>query len=301
MDMPDIVPLDEPTAAFRQGLLAALWTVSDPKAGQRPWPAHSLCLAIRDAAGAVAGGLYGYFRYDWLFIELIFVPEDRRGQDLGSALLAIAQAQARAWGAVGVWLDTFSFQARGFYERHGFAVFGGIADYPAPHERFFLNKRLDPAGPRAAAHPAIERIAEPAPDHREAISGALGRFNDARIGGGDWPDVPLAFALRHGEGGSFGGPSLGGPSRGGLWGRSYYNWLFVDLLVVPEHLQGQGIGAGLLGRAEAAARARGCTGVWLDTFSFQAPAFYVRHGYEAFGEIANYPAPHRRLFLSKRL
>jgi GNAT superfamily N-acetyltransferase len=147
----DIVPLDEPTAAFRQSLLARLWAVSDPLAGKREWPVHTLCLAIRDAAGGMTGGpmlggLWGYFHYDWLFIELIFVPEDRRGHDLGSTLLAMAEAQARAWGGVGVWLDTFSFQARGFYERHGFAAFGEIADYPTPHRRFFLSKPLDPAG-----------------------------------------------------------------------------------------------------------------------------------------------------------
>jgi GNAT superfamily N-acetyltransferase len=292
MHRPTIVTLEEPTGPFRQSLLAALWTVSDPRAGDQPWPARTLCLAIRDAAGAMAGGLLGHFRYDWLFIELIFVPDDRRGQNLGSALLAMAEAQARAWGAAGVWLDTFSFQARGFYERHGFAVFGEIADYPAPHRRFFLSKRLDPNGPLDATHPAIERVPEPGPHHVEAISAPLSRFNDARIGGdGDWPDGALALALRDADGGI----------DGGLWGRSYYHWLFVDLLVVPDRLRGQGIGADLLARAEAEARARGCIGVWLDTFSFQAPAFYPRHGYAMFGEITDYPAPHRRLFFSKRL
>jgi GNAT superfamily N-acetyltransferase len=287
----DIVTLDEPTAGFRQRLLTALWAFSDPRAGHGPWPARTLCLAIRDAAGAMAGGLWGSFRYDWLFIELICVPEDRRGQNLGSVLLAMAEAQARAWGAVGVWLDTFSFQARPFYERHGFAVFGEIADYPAPHRRFFLSKRLDPAGPLGVTHPAIERMAEPAPHHRAAIAAPLDRFNDVRLGGGDWPDTALALALRGAD----------GDINGGRWARSYYDWFFLDLLVVPESLRGQGIGTELLGHAEAAARARGCVGVWLDTFSFQAPDFYPRHGYAVFGAITDYPAPHRRLFLSKRL
>jgi GNAT superfamily N-acetyltransferase len=296
MIRPDIVTLDEPTTPFREGLFAALMAVSDPLVGGQDRPGQDLCLAIRDAKGAMTGGLWGRYRFGWLFIELIFVPEDRRGQDLGSALLAAAEAQARAWRAVGVWLDTFSFQARGFYERHGFAVFGELADYPAPHKRFFLSKRLDPEGPREAAHPAIERIAEPAPHHRDAIGEPLGRFNDGRIGGGDWPDAPLALALCHVD-----GQTSGGSMPGGLWGRSYYNWLFVDLLVVPDRLQGQGMGRALLGRAEAEARARGCTGVWLDTFSFQAPAFYPRHGYAVFGQIEGYPRPHRRLFLSKRL
>jgi GNAT superfamily N-acetyltransferase len=291
MDRPDIAMLDEPTAAFRARLLEQLMIFSDPRAGARTWPAHDLCLAIRDTDGAIVGGLWGRFYYDWLFIALIFVPEDRRGEELGSALLAMAEAQARAWGGVGVWLDTFSFQARGFYEKRGFAVFGEIAEYPAPHKRFYLSKRLDPTGPRAASHPAIERIAEPGPHHRAAIDGPLSAFNDAAIGGGGWPDATLALALRDGD----------GQTIGGLWGHSYYHWLFIDLLVVPDHVRGQGIGTDLLGRAEAEARARGCIGVWLDTFSFQAPQFYPRHGYAAFGEIADYPAPHRRVFLSKRL
>jgi len=53
-----------------------------------------------------------------------------------------AEAIARAHGCVGIWLDTFSFQARGFYEKLGFAVFGTMEDFPPGHQRFFLQKRL---------------------------------------------------------------------------------------------------------------------------------------------------------------
>jgi hypothetical protein len=45
-----------------------------------------------------------------------------------------------------VWLDTYSFQARGFYERLGYTVFGTINDYPPGHSRFFLTKTLSPDG-----------------------------------------------------------------------------------------------------------------------------------------------------------
>jgi GNAT superfamily N-acetyltransferase len=237
------------------------------------------------------GGLWGRFYYDWLFIELIFVPEDRRGQDLGSALLAMAEGQARAWGAVGVWLDTFSFQARGFYERHGYAVFGEIGDYPAPHRRFFLSKRIGSLAPAARAHPAIAPVPAPPQAYREAIGAALSAFNDRAIGGGPWPDGDLALGIAD--------PS--GAVVGGLWGRSYYHWMSVTLLFVPEALRGQGVGTRLLAMAEAEARAEGCVGIWLDTFSFQAPDFYPRHGYARFGAIADYPAPHGRHFFSKRL
>lgn len=87
---------------------------------------------------------------------------------------------------------------------------------------------------------------------------------------------------------------------GGLWARTFFNWTFVELLVVPEAMRGQGLGASLLARAEAIARNRGCTGIYLDTFSFQAPGFYEKQGYGLFGQLDNYPDDEKRFFLSKR-
>jgi len=53
-----------------------------------------------------------------------------------------AEAEARARGCIGIWLNTFSFQARGFYEKLGFTLIGQIDDYPVGHQRFFLQKRF---------------------------------------------------------------------------------------------------------------------------------------------------------------
>jgi ribosomal protein S18 acetylase RimI-like enzyme len=87
----------------------------------------------------------------------------------------------------------------------------------------------------------------------------------------------------------------------GLYARIYYSWMFVELLWVEEEARGRGLGAKLLAEAEDQARQQGCHSVWLDTFSFQAPEFYRRQGYEVFGELPNYPAEHRRYFLSKKI
>ena len=54
-------------------------------------------------------------------------------------------------------------------------------------------------------------------------------------------------------------------------------------------------------QAEAVAREQGCVGIWLDTFTFQAPGFYRKLGYALFGEIPDYPPGSSRFFLSKRL
>lgn len=88
---------------------------------------------------------------------------------------------------------------------------------------------------------------------------------------------------------------------GGLTSETYYGWMRIKLLFVPLALQGQGHGSRLLLMAEAEARRLACTGIWLDTFSFQAPAFYAAHGYTLFGAIDGYPEAAQRCFMQKRL
>lgn len=88
---------------------------------------------------------------------------------------------------------------------------------------------------------------------------------------------------------------------GGLLADVYFGWMFVRILWLDERLRGQGHGAGLMRRAEATARERGCAGVWLDTFTFQAPEFYRHLGYEEFGRLDEYPPGFARHFFRKML
>ena len=88
---------------------------------------------------------------------------------------------------------------------------------------------------------------------------------------------------------------------GGLWGYTGYHWLHVQLLVVPAVLRGRGVGTKIMDLAEVEAAARGCRAAWLDTFEFQARAFYERRGYVCFGELPNYPLGHARFFMKKAL
>ena len=88
---------------------------------------------------------------------------------------------------------------------------------------------------------------------------------------------------------------------GGLTARITQRWLFLHLLGVTREAQGTGVGSRLMRAVEDEARARDCLGVWLDTYSFQAPGFYARLGYEEVGRIPDYPPGHARVFLAKRL
>ena len=100
-------------------------------------------LEIRDAAGmAVVGGLWAMSLWGSFYIALIVAPQDGRGRGLGSELMRRAEAEAQTRGCRQMWLDTYAFHARAFYERLGFEVFGQI-DGPAPmFPRYFMQKRL---------------------------------------------------------------------------------------------------------------------------------------------------------------
>ena len=69
------------------------------------------------------------------------VRDDLRRCGVGRELMAQAEARATERGCHSAWLDTFSFQARGFYEKLGYVEFGTL-DYPPMHKRHFMKKRL---------------------------------------------------------------------------------------------------------------------------------------------------------------
>ena len=88
---------------------------------------------------------------------------------------------------------------------------------------------------------------------------------------------------------------------GGILGEVYWGWLYVDLLWVEADLRGRGYGHQLLTQLEMDARQLGAQHAYLDTFSFQVPDFYKDHGYEVFGELADFPVGHQRFFFRKDL
>ena len=105
----------------------------------------AVVLQVLDAEGNVGGGLFGRIAYDWMHIEILVVPESARGQGLGRSLMQQAEAIAIQRGCTGVYLDTLAFQARGFYEKLGYEVFGTLEDRPKGGTHFFLQKRLMPS------------------------------------------------------------------------------------------------------------------------------------------------------------
>ena len=129
-----------PDRADREIILKRLAAFEAEKAG--PLDVQPLAILLKDSEGVTQGGLWGVSLFRWLVIELVFVPPEARGAGLGRDIMVRAEAVARQRGCIGIWLDTYSFQARGFYEKLGFAVFGQVDDHPPGETRFFMQKRI---------------------------------------------------------------------------------------------------------------------------------------------------------------
>lgn len=87
----------------------------------------------------------------------------------------------------------------------------------------------------------------------------------------------------------------------GLTGQTFGNWFCIHYLFVAEELRGQGIGSKLIQAAEQEAIQRGCMYSFVDTFSFQAPGFYSKHGYEEVFVLQEYPYTGKRFYYTKEL
>jgi ribosomal protein S18 acetylase RimI-like enzyme len=136
-----ITSLDEADQATADAVLKLLVDYNQPFLGERP-PVHPVRLVARDAGGQLLGGLLGQIRVHWLHVDFLVAAPGHRRAGLGSALMAQAEKLARAQQCVGIWLDTFAFQAPGFYERLGFTRCGSIARFYNGHDRHFYEKRI---------------------------------------------------------------------------------------------------------------------------------------------------------------
>jgi GNAT superfamily N-acetyltransferase len=118
------------------------WKMRPPAYNESQWSQHPpwcpLAIFVQDESQIVAG-LAGQTYCGWLFVKYLWVSDGLRGRGVGRELMDRAEVRARERGCHSAWLDTFSFQARGFYEKLGYEEFGRL-DYPPDHHRHFMQK-----------------------------------------------------------------------------------------------------------------------------------------------------------------
>ena len=128
----------------------------------------------------------------------------------------------------------------------------------------------------------------PSKDEMTFLNDRLEEFNTQQTGRDDFQPVQLVIRDDTGD------------IIAGLKGMTGWDWLYVQILWVHESHRESGFGTQLMASAEATARQRGCIGACLTSYSFQAPEFYERLGYSAFGQIDDYPLGTTMHFMSKR-
>ena len=129
---------------------------------------------------------------------------------------------------------------------------------------------------------------DPTPDEVQCLEDRIYEFNVGAtgIGGGEY----LAFFVREQD-----------RIVAGICGNTWGGTCELRQFWVEQSQRGRGLGTKLLHAAEQEARRRACTQIVLMTFSFQAPAFYERHGFEIVATIEDHPGGHRNLLMRKRL
>ena len=134
---------------------------------------------------------------------------------------------------------------------------------------------------------AVER--DPDPATKSAIQTGLFAANVESTGDGNFDLVFVAAR------------DLSSMVIGGVVGEAYWGWVcFTTVWVHPDHRR-MGLASRMLKAAEAEAARKGCTQAYLDTFSFQHPGLYLRSGYEIFGQLDDFPAGSKRLFMRKTI
>ena len=139
-------------------------------------------------------------------------------------------------------------------------------------------------------NPKYELTENPPPDSFQRLWAPLLSFNERAVG--DASARTLAILLKE---------PISDELIGGLWARSLWGSLYIDVMFVPEALRGKGIGTSLLRQAEQEAIRRGCRDMWTDTYAFQARPFYEKRGFIVFGSLDCPPPIFPRFFLKKTI
>ena len=123
----------------RREIIKGIRAFNAPHLGKSDY--KPLTITVREGKGIVAG-LTGRTALGWLYVDVLWVSDQRRRKGLGRALMAKAEAEARKRGARNAWLNTFSFQARPFYKKLGYREFARLKDFPAGHSLHWMTKAL---------------------------------------------------------------------------------------------------------------------------------------------------------------
>jgi GNAT superfamily N-acetyltransferase len=140
MNNPTVIFDPYATANLRNIVQAIVDNHNVASTGRAEW--YPVAFFLKDENGDVLGGLLGDIWAAWLHVRTLAVAAPVRGRGFGKELMKRAERYAIERDCTDAFLDTFSFQARPFYEKLGYHIFGTLENHPAGHQHYFMTKKL---------------------------------------------------------------------------------------------------------------------------------------------------------------
>jgi len=267
--------------------------------GEYDEPGTEIGLVLKSPEGTVIGGITASTVFRVMHLEALWVAKEHRKQGHGSRLVMQAERIGYESGCVASQTQSFSFQAPEFYQKLGYQVLGIYDGYPDGITEYTLMKRLAPLQQvitgRSPADQALEpySIGEPStPEDLKAVHAGLYWYVDEHVGAErDNPGITIKLVVRDGA----------GQVVGGLLAWTTLRNMILDDVWLDGWCRGRGLGTRLVAEAERIARNAGCIACQTYSFEFQAPGFFHKLGYQAYGVSDGYPHGVMEHYFIKRL
>lgn len=247
-------------------------------------PSDSFNVIYRDDDGVISGGAVCEADWGYLFIDTLWTADEARGKGIGTQIMQAAEAYALQLGLKNAYLFTADFQAKPFYERIGYEVFGVLHERPRFGKTYYMQKALSAVMPD---NPHISIQNPPIQADIDILVDGLLQHADENNQSIPLYGNKIAVLLHDGD-----------TLVGGAYGGWFWDWFDLRYLWVDESVRGYGQGARIMQELFKAIRPT-LRGVVCDTASFQSLGFYQKLGFDVIGTLDNRPPNHESYFLAK--
>ena len=254
---------------------------------------ETVCKKIVDKEGNIIAGCTGYIYY-WgcMYIDDMWVESNYRRQGLGSQALQAVEKVAETKGCHLIFLGTWDFQARPYYEKHGYTVFSTLKDNPKGHEDYELYKRLDIEHTYRPLKPIEYEILDGSEEDAEYICNQLDNgFNAKHLDvKHDYIKINRKLVNEKGE-----------VVAAIMAGVDDIDIAWIWKIWVDEEYRNQGLGSLLIKHFEKKAKEKGATKIVSDEIYDWNVGFFFKNGYKASGELKDLPKGHSSFIVYKDL
>lgn len=255
---------------------------------------ETVCKKIVDKDGNLIAGCTGDI-YPWgmMYIDIMWVDEKYRRQELGSNALQALERVAEEKGCYMITLGTFDFQARPYYLKHGYTVFSTKKECPKGHEDYEMFKRLDVERAKRECRPIEYEIVDGTDEDAEYISDQLDYgFNAKHLRIAEHGYIKINRKLINKDG-KVVAAIMAGVSEIDI------GWIWK--IWVDEEYRHQGLGTLLLKHFEKVAKQKGATVITTEEIFDWNVGFFLKSGYKVTGELQDFPKGHTYYLIEKIL